>query len=147
MKAIWNDTVLAESDDTIVVEGNHYFPAEAINKEFFQESGSHTVCPWKGLANYYNVVVNGDVTQIDLPVQTTSGLVEASEIVGDIPGIEFVHFDDHDVVRHPLVQRIVRAYDRHQSLRRSGYDEAAPTAVWHDKCLYKTGLEDFHPPT
>ena len=63
MKAMWNDTVLAESDDTIVVEGNHYFPREAINSEYFAESSSHTVCPWKGTASYYDVVVNGDVNR------------------------------------------------------------------------------------
>ncbi len=63
MKAIWNDKILAESDETIIVEGNHYFPPEAIKAEFFQESRSHTVCPWKGTASYYNVVVNGDVNR------------------------------------------------------------------------------------
>jgi uncharacterized protein (DUF427 family) len=61
MKAIWNGEVLAESDETIVVEGNHYFPPEAIKEEYFQENSAHTVCPWKGSANYYDVVVNGDV--------------------------------------------------------------------------------------
>ncbi len=63
MKAVWNGVVLAESDATIVVEGNHYFPAEAVSKEYFQESPSQTVCPWKGVASYYNVVVNGDVNR------------------------------------------------------------------------------------
>jgi uncharacterized protein (DUF427 family) len=61
MKAIWNGEVLAESDETIVVEGNHYFPPEAINEEYFQESSAHTVCPWKGSASYYDVVVDGNV--------------------------------------------------------------------------------------
>ena len=63
MKATWNNTVLAESGDTVVVEGNHYFPVEAIKQEYFQESSTHTVCPWKGTASYYNVVVNGDVNK------------------------------------------------------------------------------------
>jgi uncharacterized protein (DUF427 family) len=63
VKAIWNDKVLAESDETIIVEGNHYFPPQAINEEYFQESNSHTVCPWKGTASYYDVVVNGDVNR------------------------------------------------------------------------------------
>ncbi|WP_421874407.1 DUF427 domain-containing protein [Marinoscillum sp.] len=58
MKAYWNDTLLAESDDTIVVEGNHYFPPDSINQEFFKESTTHTVCPWKGTASYYTVQVN-----------------------------------------------------------------------------------------
>jgi uncharacterized protein (DUF427 family) len=63
MKAIWNGAVLAESDDTIVVEGNHYFPAGAINSEFFQESRTHTTCPWKGQASYYDLTVNGEVNK------------------------------------------------------------------------------------
>ena len=63
MKAIWHNTVLAESDRTVVIEGNNYFPAEAINKEHFRESGSHTTCPWKGEASYYDVVVDGEVNK------------------------------------------------------------------------------------
>ena len=58
MKAIWNDVVLAESDDTVIVEGNHYFPAESINKEYFEQSDFTTMCGWKGTANYYSVTVN-----------------------------------------------------------------------------------------
>lgn len=60
MRAVWNDTVVAESDDTVVVEGNHYFPPEAIHCEFFKESDTHTVCPWKGTASYYTLDVNGE---------------------------------------------------------------------------------------
>lgn len=63
MKATWNGEVLAESDDTVVVEGNQYFPADAINREFFQESNTHTTCPWKGEASYYDVVVGGQVNK------------------------------------------------------------------------------------
>lgn len=59
MKAIWNDAVIAESDDTVVVEGNHYFPAESVVKEFLQPSSTHTICPWKGEASYYTLAVNG----------------------------------------------------------------------------------------
>ncbi len=62
-KAIWHNQVLAESDNTIVVEGNHYFPPEAIHSEFFRDSTTHTVCSWKGTASYYDVVVNGHVNQ------------------------------------------------------------------------------------
>ena len=58
-KATWNGATLAQSDRTIVVEGNHYFPAEAINQEYFTPSNTHTSCPWKGQASYYNVVVDG----------------------------------------------------------------------------------------
>lgn len=59
MKAIWNGTVFAESADTVVVEGNHYFPADAIRSEYFKSSATHTVCPWKGTASYYTLEVNG----------------------------------------------------------------------------------------
>ena len=59
MKAIWNETVLAESDETIVIEGNHYFPPEAVKKEYFKTSHTHTICPWKGKASYYTVEVDG----------------------------------------------------------------------------------------
>ena len=59
MKATWMGTVIADSDDTVVVEGNHYFPPDAVRKEYFQESALETVCPWKGTARYYDVVVDG----------------------------------------------------------------------------------------
>jgi uncharacterized protein (DUF427 family) len=58
MKAIWNNEVIAESDVTVVVEGNHYFPASSLNKEFFKTSETSTVCSWKGTANYYDIDVN-----------------------------------------------------------------------------------------
>ncbi|NKI30547.1 DUF427 domain-containing protein [Croceivirga thetidis] len=60
MKAIWNGQILAESDDTLVIEGNHYFPPESINKDFFKESETHTNCPWKGVASYYTLEVDGE---------------------------------------------------------------------------------------
>ena len=61
MKATWKGAVLAESDDTVVVEGNHYFPAGSMSREHFRESETHTVCPWKGTASYYDVLVGGEV--------------------------------------------------------------------------------------
>ena len=63
MKATWKGEVLAESDETVVVEGNHYFPAGSIKREHFRASDTHTVCPWKGTASYYDVVVGGDVNK------------------------------------------------------------------------------------
>jgi uncharacterized protein (DUF427 family) len=63
MKAIWNGAVLAESDETIVVEGNHYFPPGALRREFFRPSEAHTVCGWKGSASYYDVVVDGQANR------------------------------------------------------------------------------------
>ena len=61
MRAVWNDAVLAESDETIVVEGNHYFPPESVDRRYFRESSKHTICPWKGTASYYDIVVEDDV--------------------------------------------------------------------------------------
>jgi uncharacterized protein (DUF427 family) len=63
MRAIWRGVTLAESDETVVVEGNHYFPAESIKREYFRESDKQTVCPWKGLASYYDVVVEDEVNK------------------------------------------------------------------------------------
>lgn len=62
-RAIWNGAVLAESDKTIVVEGNHYFPLESLNREFFRENNTQTTCPWKGVASYYDIEVNGQVNR------------------------------------------------------------------------------------
>jgi len=61
MKAIWNGKVIAESNRTINIEGNQYFPIETVNKEFLVENETHSVCPWKGTASYYNVVVDGKI--------------------------------------------------------------------------------------
>jgi uncharacterized protein (DUF427 family) len=63
MKAIWNGQIIAESNDTKNVEGNHYFPPETANQEYLKSSASHTVCPWKGTASYYDVVVDGKVNK------------------------------------------------------------------------------------
>ena len=63
MKAIWNEQIIAESDETKNVEGNAYFPSESVNKEFLKLSDTHTVCPWKGTASYYDVVVGGQVNK------------------------------------------------------------------------------------
>jgi uncharacterized protein (DUF427 family) len=59
MKAIWNNTVIAESDDTVVVERNHYFPLPSVNARYLIPSNTTTVCSWKGTANYYTLSVNG----------------------------------------------------------------------------------------
>ena len=60
MKAVWNATVVADSDDTVVVEGNHYFPADSVRAELFEDSDTHTPCPWKGEASYKTLVVDGE---------------------------------------------------------------------------------------
>ena len=61
MKAIWKDKVIAESNDTVVVEGNHYFPAASLKREYVTFSNHHTSCPWKGEASYYSLVVGGEM--------------------------------------------------------------------------------------
>ncbi len=62
-KAIWNNQVIAESDETKNVEGNQYFPPDSINMEFFKPSDRHSTCPWKGLASYYTIIVDGNENQ------------------------------------------------------------------------------------
>jgi len=59
VRAVWNDTVIAESDDTVVVEGNHYFPPGAVRSGHLEPAAATSVCPWKGTASYYDVVVDG----------------------------------------------------------------------------------------
>jgi len=61
MKAIWNGTVIAQSDDTVLVEGNHYFPASSLNRDYVQFSNHRTSCAWKGQASYYSLMVNGEM--------------------------------------------------------------------------------------
>ena len=64
MKAIWNGKVIAESNETLGLENNYYFPEDSVNKEYLENSDTHTTCPWKGEASYFNIVVNGE-TNID----------------------------------------------------------------------------------
>ncbi|MDH4483317.1 MAG: DUF427 domain-containing protein [Rhodoferax sp.] len=61
MKAVWKNTVIAESDDTVMVEGNHYFPESSLKREYISFSNHKTSCPWKGQASYYSINVHGDV--------------------------------------------------------------------------------------
>ncbi len=63
MKAVWNDVMIAESDDTIIVEGNHYFPAAALKREYLLPSETTTNCHWKGVANYYTLQVSGRINR------------------------------------------------------------------------------------
>ncbi len=63
MKAIWNDEIIAESDDIVTVEGNAYFPSDAVKKEYLEESPTTSTCPWKGKARYYSLNVNGEVNK------------------------------------------------------------------------------------
>lgn len=63
MKAIWNNEVIAESNDTVVVEGNHYFPPQSVNKAYLLSSNTHSTCPWKGNASYYSIKVNNEINE------------------------------------------------------------------------------------
>lgn len=79
MRAMWRGVVLAESDDTVVVEGNHYFPAGSLRREYFRESAHHTLCPWKGTASYMDVVV-GDEVNADAAWYYAAPSVAAAQI-------------------------------------------------------------------
>jgi uncharacterized protein (DUF427 family) len=62
-KAIWNNAIIAESGRCEIVEGNHYFPPDAVKQEYLRPSDKHTICAWKGVASYYDVVVNGETNK------------------------------------------------------------------------------------
>ncbi len=63
MRAVWNGTVIAESDDTVVVEGNHYFPLASVDPSLLRPSATHTTCPWKGVASYYSIEAGGKLNE------------------------------------------------------------------------------------
>ena len=90
MKAIWNEEVLAESSDTVVVEGNHYFPPAALNMQFFKPSDKKTVCPWKGTASYYDLEVSGKVNKDAawLYVEPKSAVTQITGYVAFWKGVE-----------------------------------------------------------
>jgi uncharacterized protein (DUF427 family) len=83
MKAIWNGTVIAESEDTVVVEGNHYFPQAAVKHAYLQASDHTTVCSWKGTANYYSIKAGGQLNQ-DAAWYYAEPKAAASQIKGRI---------------------------------------------------------------
>jgi uncharacterized protein (DUF427 family) len=83
MRATWNGAVLAESDDTVVVEGNHYFPADSVRREYLADSENHTVCPWKGQASYYHVTVDGK-TNADAAWYYPTTLPKAEHVRGRV---------------------------------------------------------------
>lgn len=92
MKAIWNGTVIAESNDTVVVDGNHYFPRDAVKSEFLAPSDTTTVCGWKGTANYYSLTVAGS-TNTDAAWYYADPKDAAKEIEGRVAfwkGVEVV---------------------------------------------------------
>ncbi len=83
MQAIWNNTVIADSDDTVVVEGNHYFPESALKREFITFSNHKTSCAWKGQASYYSLIVHGEMN-IDAVWYYADPKPEASSIKGRV---------------------------------------------------------------
>ena len=83
MQAIWNGKVIAKSDDTVVVEGNHYFPASAVDRDYLAQSSKTSVCPWKGTANYYSLMVDGE-TNADAAWYYPDPKPAAAEIQGRI---------------------------------------------------------------
>ena len=82
-KAVWKNTVLAESDTFETVEGNIYFPADAIRREFFKESAHQSSCPWKGVANYYSITIDGE-ENTDAAWYYVSPKKAAAEIAGRV---------------------------------------------------------------
>ncbi|PZO15491.1 MAG: hypothetical protein DCF26_13250 [Burkholderiales bacterium] len=83
MKATWNGAVIAESDDTVVLEGNHYFPETSLNRDFVTFSNHRTSCPWKGQASYYSLLVNGELNS-DAAWYYPNPKPEADEIRGRV---------------------------------------------------------------
>ncbi len=83
MKATWNEAVLAESNDTVIVEGNHYFPADSLRREHLRASATQTVCPWKGTASYYDIVI-GDAVNRDAAWYYSEPKAAAAEIQGRV---------------------------------------------------------------
>ncbi len=81
MKAFWNNQLIAESNETILIEGNHYFPVESINRKYFQESDTNTICPWKGIAHYLDIHVSGEVN-----TDAACYYPEASKITSELEG-------------------------------------------------------------
>jgi uncharacterized protein (DUF427 family) len=89
---MWNGVVLAESDATVVVEGNHYFPPDSLNRRYFSDSDTRTTCPWKGEASYYTVMVDG-ATNTDAAWVYTRPAEAAAQITGHVAfwrGVEVV---------------------------------------------------------
>jgi uncharacterized protein (DUF427 family) len=83
MKATWNGAVIAQSDDTVVLEGNHYFPESSLNRDFVTFSNHRTSCPWKGQASYYSLLVNGELNS-DAAWYYPDPKPEAEEIKGRV---------------------------------------------------------------
>ena len=109
MRAIWNGIVLAESDDTVVVEGNHYFPAESLDRRYVLESDKHTVCPWKGVASYYTLEVDGERNP-NAAWYYPDPSRAAEQVRGRVAfwrGVEVVPSDGEEAPRRGLLDRLL----------------------------------------
>lgn len=132
MKAVWNGQTIAESDDTIVIEGNHYFPADSIRQEYLKPSSTRTTCPWKGEASYYSLVVNGEKNE-----DAAWYYPEPSEIASEIKnriafwrGVEVVMrcFNISEVLTANEWRNITsRAEIQHMHKKQVLYSQTAPT--------------------
>ena len=103
IRATWNGTVIAESDQTVVLEGNHYFPPESVNSECLRDSSTHSRCPWKGLASYHTIVVDGRQNR-DAAWYYPDPSPAAEEIRGRIAfwrGVKIEEVGEDGVVRKP----------------------------------------------
>ena len=92
MKAVWNGKIIAQSNETVIVEGNHYFPIESVNNDFLNDSDTHSTCPWKGKASYYSLNVDGKINK-DAAWYYPSPKPEANKIKGMVAfwkGVEVV---------------------------------------------------------
>jgi uncharacterized protein (DUF427 family) len=107
-KAIWNDVVVADSDKTERVEGNVYFPPDSINKVFFRENPQTTVCPWKGVASYYDLVVDGQVNRAAAWYypQPSAAAANIKNHVAFYGSVKIVRDSDEGDSRNGLVQRL-----------------------------------------
>jgi uncharacterized protein (DUF427 family) len=83
VKAVWNNTVIAEANQAEVVEGNHYFPPESLHQQYFRKSDTSSVCPWKGMANYYTIIV-GDRENVDAAWYYPNPRAAAARIAGKV---------------------------------------------------------------
>lgn len=111
VKAIWNEAVLAESDETRVVEGNHYFPPDSVNWEYFATNEHHTVCPWKGTASYYDIEVDGRVNRSAAWYypQPSSAAKQIKDYVAFWGGVKIVK-EDQDGESRGVIDRMRDAF-------------------------------------
>ncbi len=112
-RAIWNGEVIAESDDTVVIEGNHYFPLESVRREYLVASDAHTVCPWKGVASYYTLEVDGE-RNVDAAWDYPEPKRAAEKVRGRVAfrrGVKVVPSEEERVTRgrRRLLARLLRA--------------------------------------